>query len=146
MTISTHAKERAFERYGVRFSKKKWKLFERTIRNEKQAIQLPGDRLACYFEKQWFLVIYKGNGTVLTFLSLEDASDEDKQVLRHDEQYRRINIDAFRVLERNSTTSEDLRDVGPVERSVDLPTMLTEDELPKEVLESAKKLMERLCK
>ena len=138
MTISTHAKERAFERYGVRFSKKRWELFGRTLQNPKYAVRLPGDRLACYFEKRWFLLICQ-NDTVLTFLSLEDATDEDRQLLQHDERYCRINDDTFRVLGRNSIPNAI---IYPVERSVDLPPV---QKLPSDVLESAVKLMNELC-
>ncbi len=150
MTVSAHAKERAFERYGVRFSKKRWESFERTVRNPKFAIRLQGERLACYFEKQWFLVICKENGAVLTFLNPEDASEEERQFLRNDERYLRSNNDTFRVLERNSASSMGIGDIRPTERSkerpVGLPSTLAENELPPEVLESAEKLMKKLCK
>ncbi len=146
MTISIHAKERAFERYGVRFSKKRWESFERTIRNKKYAIRLHGERLACYFEKRWFLIICRENGAVLTFLSLKDANDEDRQLLKGDERYIQINDDTFSVLERNSTLSVKTQDIRLVDRSVDLPsTMLPGDELPQGVLETAENLMKKLC-
>ena len=144
MKISTHAKERAFERYGIRFSKKRWELFGRTLRNPKYTVCLQGDRLACYFEHQWFLLIGKKDA-VLTFLSLEDANDDDRQLLRGDERYRRINDDAFQVLGQNSIPSVMMQDVCPTERSVALPPVLTEEELPSDVLESAEKLMKELC-
>ena len=137
MKISTHAKERAFERYDVRFTKKRWESFERTLRNPKYAIRLQGDRLACYFERRWFLLICQ-NGVVLTFLSPGDANDEDKQLLRHDERYRRINDDTFRVLDQNSISNMNMRDVYSTECSVDLPP---EEELSHDVLASAEKLM-----
>lgn len=143
MTISTLAKQRAFERYSVRFSKKRWKSFERTLRNPKFAIRLTGERLVCYFEKQWFFMVCMANGVVLTFLSPEDASDKDKQILRQDERYRRINVDTFRVLLRVSLS---ILDISSVESSVDLPTTLTEEELPPEVLKTAEKWMKKECK
>ncbi len=146
MTISTHAKERAFERYGVRFSSRRWESFERTIDNPKFAIRLQGERLACYFEKQWFLVIRKENGAVLTFLAPEDLSDEERRLLRHDERYLRANRDTFRALERNSTSGPEPRTVCPAKRPIGLPTTLTEKELPPEMLDSAENLMNKLCK
>ena len=145
MTISIHAKERAFERYEIQFSKRKWKLFEQTTRNPKFAIRLHGERLACYFEKQWFLVICKRDGTVLTFLALENISDIDKHVLKSNEQYQRINDDTFRVLGRNHDSSEFPRALPLPERSVELPAILTENELPQELLEPATKIMKKLC-
>ena len=145
MKISTHAKERAFERYGIRFSKKRRESFMRTLRNPQCAIRLHGGRLACYFEKQWFLLICKNNEVVLTFLSLEDADDEDRQLLKHDERYHRINDDAFHVLEPHSISIAIMPDVCLPERSVGLPPMPTEEELPNDVLESAVKLMNKLC-
>ena len=145
MTISIHAKERAFERYEVQFSKKKWKSFEQTTRSQKFAIRLHGERLACYFEKQWYLVICKKDGTVLTFLALENISDTDKCVLRNDEQYQRINDDTFRVLGRNSSLNELPRTLPLPERPVELPAKLTETELPREILEPAVRIMKKLC-
>jgi len=140
MKISTHAKERAFERYGTRFSKKRWESFRRTVKNPKYTIRLQGDRLACYFEKQWYLLICI-SGTILTFLSPEDANDDDRQLLRHDKRYQRINDDAFRALEQNSISNIKM----PTERLVALPSALGEDTLPSDILESAETLMKELC-
>lgn len=137
MTISSHAKQRAFERYGIRFTKKRGKSFERTIR-------LPGNRLACYFEKRWFFMICKKNGVVLTFLSLENVSNEDKQILRQDERYRRTaGDDAFGAFKRVTNLSLEMLDVSPAGSSVNLPTALSVEELSPEVLEAAEKLMKK---
>ena len=140
MKISTHARERVFERYGTRFSKKRWESFRRTVRNPKYTIRLQSDRLACYFEKQWYLLICI-NDTILTFLLPEDANDEDRQLLRLDERYRRINDDVFRALERNSISSVKI----PTERLLALPPVQGEDTLPSDILESAETLLKKLC-
>ena len=95
--------------------------------------------MACYFEKRWFLLIFKDNSAILTFLSLGDATDEDRQLLKHDERYCRINDDAFRVFGRDSISNAI---IYPTESSVDLPP---EEELPSDVHESAVKLMKKLC-
>ena len=145
MKISTHAKERALERYGIRFSKKRCKSFGRTLRNPKWTIRLRGDRLACYFENRWLLLICKENSVVLTFLSPEDATDEDRQLLIRDEQYHRINDDVFRVLKRHSISNVTIPDIAQPEYTIDVPPMLPEEELPSDVLESAVKLMKDLC-
>ncbi|MGL6194147.1 MAG: hypothetical protein ACRC2T_04925 [Thermoguttaceae bacterium] len=143
--ISLHAKIRAFERYGISFSKKRWEAFELAISNPKYSIRLQDERLACYFERQWFLLICNGNGVVLTFLSPEDITDVDKQTLRNDERYRRINNDTFRVLERTCVINTETQEIRPKKRSTHLPRTLPEDELPRSVLESAEIIMRKLC-
>ena len=82
---------------------------------------------------------------ILTFLSLEDDDEADRQLLKHDERYHRINDDAFHVLEQHSISNAIMPDVCPPERTVDLPPVPTEEELPNDVRESAVKLMSKLC-
>jgi hypothetical protein len=105
--VSSHAKQRAFERYGVRFSDKKWKAFSDTLQKGKKAVQLRSDdsgvRFACYFLGSWYYVGCSTSGAVLTFLPPNALSDEDKYLLKNDERYQQINDDQFHVFSLNLT-------------------------------------------
>lgn len=135
LTFTIHAKERAFERYGIMLTPPKWEAFARTIRNAKYSIQLDNERVACFFEGNWYLLACK-NGAVLTFLSPKDATDDDKHRLRHDKRYPQTGSDIFRV---NSITQ------GSPVPPLELPTSIPDVELPQDVLDAADKLMSRLC-
>ena len=135
--FTIHAKERAYERYGVVFSKRQWREFGRTLNHPKYAIRLPGERLACYFLKNWYLLVCEKNGTVMTFLAREDITEEDKLILGNDERYRQINDDAFHVWSSQSTVAMPSR-----ENAVELPD---EEELPLAVSQSAENLLNRFC-
>ena len=135
--FTIHAKERACERYCVVFSKKQWSEFGRTLDNPKYAVRLPGERLACYFLKNWYLLIREENGTVMTFLVRENITEEDKLVLENDERYRQINDDAFHVWSSQSNTTMPSR-----KNAVELPD---DEELPSDVLQSAENLLNKFC-
>ena len=147
-----HALERIFERYGVRLTGKQQQAFGRTLANPKHTIPLTRNRLACYFQGRWYLLACTGStssepsypmpsSTVQTFLRLEDANDDDKQILRHDERYLKTNNDAFHVL------SAHLKSTDPPPRTksmVELPD-LTENELPEDDIQSAENMLNTFC-
>ena len=79
--------------------------------------------------------------TVQTFLRLEDASDDDKQILRHDKRYLKINNDAFHVLSAfPKTTAPPPR----VKMTVELPDV-ADDELPCDEIQSAERVLDTYC-
>lgn len=88
--VSPHAKQRAWERYGVKFSPKKWCDFCTTIQRGKYSFRLtkttPGyARFVCYFQQTWFLVgcsTSGRNGVITTFLPIDSLTDADKTLLR----------------------------------------------------------------
>ena len=138
-----HALERVCERYGVRFSKKQKQAFGRMLTHPKYAIPLTRNRLACYFEGKWYLLVCTASRyTVQTFLRPEDANEDDKLILRHDERYLKINNDAFHVL-----SAPPLKTTGlptQVKRTVQLPG-LTENELPLDEIQSAESMLNNFC-
>ncbi|MGL4941831.1 MAG: hypothetical protein ACRC46_01410 [Thermoguttaceae bacterium] len=105
MPVSQHAKERACQRYGVVFSQRQWLAFTKALRNSRLTVRLRDNRWACYFERCWYLVVRTDDGVLLTFLPREDATDDDKAILQHAENYCRINVDAFKVGLTGSTTA-----------------------------------------
>ena len=138
-----HALERVCERYGVRFSKKQKQAFGRMLSHPKYAIPLTRNRLACYFEGKWYLLVCTASRyTVQTFLRPEDANEDDKLILRHDERYLKINNDAFHVL---STSPLKTTALPPQrKRKVKLPG-LTENELPHDEIQSAESMLNTFC-
>lgn len=136
ISFTIHAKERAFERYGIMLTPPKWEAFARTIRNVKYSIPLNNERVACFFDGNWYLLACK-NDTVLTFLSPEDATDDDKHRLNHDKRYPQTGVDVFRVNESSTNRMAIL----PLEPPASIPDV----ELPQDVLDAAAKLMSRLC-
>ena len=149
-----HALERACERYGICLTKKQQLAFGRMLSNPKYTIRLTRNRLACYFEGKWYLLAcavptYSEPSstmplyTVQTFLRPEDATEEDKQILRHNERYLKINNDAFHVL----PVSHKMTESSPqVKRMVELPAdVLTGDELPHDEIQSAESILKTLC-
>jgi hypothetical protein len=139
LNVSSHAKERAFERYEIYFTRKKLKEFYQTIQNPKKTIKLDGNRLVCYFLNQWFLFTCD-NGTVSTFLPREALTDNEKIILKNDSRYRQINNDAFHILESNLES----RRTSTLVKPLDLPEEVTDDELPPDVL-SAEEQLQNLC-
>jgi len=148
-----HALERVCERYGIRLSGKQQQAFGRTLANPKHTIPLTRNRLACYFQGKWYLLACTGptsvepsrptpTYTVQTFLRLEDASDDDKQILRHDARYLKINNDAFHVLSASHLKSTELP--PRTKMTVELPD-LTENELPQEEIQSAENMLNIFC-
>ena len=105
-TVSPHAKQRAWERYGVMFSSQKWTDFCDTLQRQKNSIRLGSDgsgscRFACYFENKWFLVgctIMGMSGIVSTFLPVDALSDTDKIILQADDRYHRFGNDAWNIM------------------------------------------------
>ena len=155
-----HALQRVCERYGVRLTKKQQLAFGRILSSPKHTIPLTRNRVACYFEGKWYLLacnvpirmmptrterpctMLPCKVTVQTFLRLEDATDDDKQILRHDKRYLKINNDAFHVL------SVPLKSIEPLpprnKKTVELPD-LTDDELPNDEIQSADDELNTLC-
>ena len=97
-TVSPHAKQRAWERYGVQFSPRKWTDFCRIMQKAKNLIQLEksgseGCRFACCFQGQWFFIgcsLHGGRGRVSTFLPADALTDTDKIILASDDRYEPI--------------------------------------------------------
>lgn len=89
MTISVHARERAFLRYGIILSKRRWKAFSRAVADQRKTIRLSGDRRACRFEGNWYLLVCGRDDSVLTFLPWENLTEQEKILLDGDERYRR---------------------------------------------------------
>ena len=106
--VSPHAKQRAWERYGIVFPPQKWVNFCSTLQKEKFSIRLGSDgwgsyRFACYFQEQWFLVgcsLHRRGGIVSTFLPAEALTDTDKIILQSDDRYRRFGGDPWNILLR----------------------------------------------
>jgi hypothetical protein len=139
--FTSHAKDRANERYGIVFSRKQWQEFARILENPKFTVRLPGDRLACYFLKNWYLLVRAKDGTVTTFLAREAATDEDKLILGNDDCYRRINDDAFHVLLNPHLTT--LETIPPLkENAVALPGDVA---LSSDVSQSVEMFLNRFC-
>jgi hypothetical protein len=95
--FTRHARERAQERYGVEFSFEQWVRFGQALQNPAYTIPLPHDRKACYFEGCWYLLGCAENGVVRTTLPRKAITSSEKRILRHNERYRQIDDDAFRV-------------------------------------------------
>lgn len=95
-SLPIHAKEQAMRRYDVRFSKKREKKFCEQM-GGRNTVQLSKERCIVYFGKRWYLVVQKTNGTVPTFLPPNDLTSEEKERLKNDKTYRRINDDQFQV-------------------------------------------------
>ena len=136
--FTIHAKERACERYGIVFTKKQWSEFGRTLDNPKYAVRLSAERLACYFLKNWYLLIREENGTVMTFLARENITEEDKLVLSNDERYRQINDDAFHVW----SNMQSMVAMPSRKKSVELPD---KEKLSSDASQSAECLLNKIC-
>jgi hypothetical protein len=95
--FTQHAKERAYERYGVEFSFDQWVRFGQALQNPEYTILLPRHRKACYFEGRWYLLGCAENGVVRTTLPRQALNKTEKQILQSNRLYRWINDDAFRV-------------------------------------------------
>ena len=80
--------------------------------------------------------------TVQTFLRPEDAIDDDKWILQHDDRYLRMNNDAFRVF--SSSQYKSAEPPSQVKLMVELPD-LTEDELPHNEIRSAERVLNSYC-
>ena len=143
-----HAIERILERYGTRFTKQRQLAFVRTLHNPKFTIPLTNNRLACYFEGKWYLLVCSQSPrpqssiiAIQTFLRLEDANENDKLVLRHSEQYRQINNDSFHVM------SIQPKFVEPPHRKkivVEFPKP-DEEDLAHDVIQSADRILKSIC-
>ena len=156
--FARHALERVFERYGVRLTKKRQQAFGRTLVNPKHTIPLTRNRLACHFQGRWYLLACTEplsaappshtmpSCTVQTFLRLEDASEDDKRILRHDNRYLKINNDAFQVLSAFHVQPAGLPPLvkKTMKRTVELPD-LTENELPHDEILSAENMLNTFC-
>lgn len=94
--LPVHPKERAAERYDVRFTRKQEQKFYEQL-GGRNTIALPRHRCAVYFRRQWYLAVMAHCGTITTFLPLDALSAADKDRLRNDENYCRINDDQFNV-------------------------------------------------
>jgi len=150
-----HALERVCERYGIRLTKRQQQAFGRTLSNPKFTIPLTRNRVACYFGGRWYLLACNApiralpphimtSYTVQTFLRLEDASDDDKRILRNDERYLKTNNDAFHVLSASHLKStEPLPPRNKI--TVELPDDLTDDELPRDEIQSAESMLNTYC-
>lgn len=152
-----HALERICERYDICLTKRQQQAFAQRLRNPKFTIRLTKNRLACYFENQWYLLAvstYKmpsntkssyaePSFTVQTFLRLEDANDDDKLILRHNERYIKINNDAFRVLPGSQRNFFELPNQDRVQ--VGLPDLTDEDDLPQEEFQAANRILKSIC-
>lgn len=140
--LSRHAKEQAFQRYGILFTRRMYKDFLRAMRNPKRSIRLDNNRLACYFGGSWYLLVYV-NGQVLTFLPPESLSANDKHRLRYDERYRRTGNDVFQVGAGKFDPPTAITE-SP-ELPAGLPDSIPDVELPQDILDAAAKLLPRLC-
>ena len=148
--FARHALERVCERYGIRLTKKQQLAFGRTLANPKYTIPLTRNRVACYFGGRWYLLACNvpvramPSYTVQTFLRLEDANDDDKLILRNDERYLKTNNDAFHAL-----SAPHLKSTEPLpprsKITVELPDDLADDELPRDEIQSAEKMLNTYC-
>jgi hypothetical protein len=108
-SVSLHAKVRAYERYGIKFSQRKWADFCSTMRKEKFSIRLENDasgncRFACYFQGKWFLVgcsLHGNTGIIATFLPPDSLTDSDRSILRFDDRYERIGNDCWYLMNQS---------------------------------------------
>jgi len=148
-TVSPHAKQRAWERYGVVFSPQKWTDFCNTLQKGTHTIRLEGDgsggcRFACYFRGKWFLVgcsITESSGVVSTFLPADALSDTEKIILQSDDQYNRIGNDMWDV------SSQRLLDGTITERRTRLPEVqISPEELPPDFEQIGELLEKQLSK
>lgn len=102
--VSPHARQRAFERYGVMLSARQCRGLYETLRKGKNAIFLTrengGFRTVCFFDNRWFFLVCNENNLVLSFLPKESLTSEERRRLRHDPVYRRINKDQFGLFDR----------------------------------------------
>jgi hypothetical protein len=104
--VSPHAKQRAWERYGIVFPPQKWANFCNTLQKEKFSIRLGNDasgscRFACYFQGTWFLVgcsLHRQSGIVSTFLPADALTETDKIILQSDDRYRRVGNDPWNIM------------------------------------------------
>ncbi|MDR1384952.1 MAG: hypothetical protein LBJ67_14050 [Planctomycetaceae bacterium] len=89
--ISQHARQRMLERYGEKFSKRKWDAFWQAIQKEKNVISLSsassGCRRACCFQGKWYFFCCNSTGVILTFLPLDALTEEDKSILNNNARY-----------------------------------------------------------
>ncbi len=110
--ISPHARQRAFERYGIILTEKQCKGIYETIRRRKNVVSLGKDgtrnRFACYYERRWYLVGCSENGIVLTFLPIDSLDENMKDRLRNDAVYQRIDNDTFGLFSRYATQNAPL--------------------------------------
>jgi len=144
-TVSTHAKQRAWERYGIMFSPQKWLDFCDTLQKQKNSIRLGNDgsgscRFACYFENKWFLVgcsITGMSGIVSTFLPADALTDTDKIILQADDRYHRFGNDAWNIMHQKLPGNLANR------KQPNLPEMhISQEELPID-FESFRELLEK---
>ena len=152
--FTNHALERIAERYDVRLTKKQQLAFGKIFSNPRFTIKLTNNRLACYFERKWYLLAvstYKMPTNmestrteslfiVQTSLRLEDANEDDKLVLRHSEQYRQINNDSFRVMSQSKILEPPHREKIVVE----FPKP-DEEDLAHDVIQSADRILKSIC-
>lgn len=102
--VSSHARQRAFERYGVMLSAKQCKGIYETLKKGKNAVRLKregvGFRTVCFFENRWFFLVCNKQNFVVSFLPKESMTSEERRRLRQDSAYRRINNDQFGLFDR----------------------------------------------
>jgi len=142
-----HARDQIKARYGVELTGMQWFYFGQALRSSNMTIRLSGTKQgchfrACYFMGHWYLLVCTSDGIVKTAYPCADITEEDKQILRQDARYRRINNDEFRVW----GTSPPI-DIEPIKRSreknVELPKEA--DELPEDVFQFAESFLNRFC-
>ena len=148
-TISSHAKQRAWERYDVMFSPQKWVDFCNTMQKGKYSICLGSDgsgsrRFACYFQKRWFLVgcsMHGRVGIISTFLPADALTETDKTILQSDDRYSRIADDTWNIM------SQRLLDETGVAKRANRPAMhISQEELPKDFDQVCKLLEKNVLK
>ena len=142
-----HALDRLAERYCIHLTKRQQLAFARTLLNPKFAISLSDNRKACYFERQWYLVVCRQSScpqstviVIQTFLPLDNANDDDKKLLCHNDQYIKVNDDVFGVLSIPQPKPIEL----PHKKLVELSS-LTDDEVPHDQIHSADLMLRRYC-
>ena len=145
--FTNHALERIAERYDVRLTKKQQLAFGKILSNPRFTVRLTNNRLACYFERKWYLLVCSQSPhpqssiiAIQTFLRLEDANEDDKLVLRHSDRYIKINDDAFGVLSMSERKSID----RPCKKLIEL-SELTDSELPHDQIKSADRILKSIC-
>ncbi|MDR0871385.1 MAG: hypothetical protein LBN39_11395 [Planctomycetaceae bacterium] len=129
-TLPVHPKERAAERFGVKFTKKREKRFYKQLEG-RNTIILTKYRRAVYFERNWYLITLTANGTVTTFLPLEAITEPQREVLRNDVNYRRINDDQFHTGFAESPVQPAV--LPKQKRKVPLPPPVSDEELEAEL-------------
>ena len=137
-----HAREQIRERNGIELTKKQWFYFGRTLCNPNWTIRLSDAGqgchfCACYFMEHWYLLVRTKDGTVKTAYPRLDVADEDKQILAHDDRYRRISNDEFRVWRNPADPAVPARS-----KTVELPERV---ELPTDVSQSAVNFLKQFC-